>query len=104
MNLAARLTDEADAGEILVSDLVWRALGSKLECTDAGALTVKGYASPVRAYRLHGFRQVAEGSTRRLSGAGKSYSNSRPRFRAAAKPIRAARSIFVARPGSARRG
>ena len=68
VNLAARLTDEADAGEILVSDLVWRALGSKLECTDAGALTVKGYASPVRAYRLHGFRQVAEGSTPPLVG------------------------------------
>src|SRR5215467_5966199 len=38
VNLAARLTDKAGEGEILVSDGVLRALGSKLRCDDVGEL------------------------------------------------------------------
>ncbi len=52
VNLAARLTDAAKSGEILVSETVWQALADRLEGTEAGDLVVKGFASPVRAWRL----------------------------------------------------
>ena len=54
VNLASRLTDLATPGEILVSNAVRRALAERLECDDAGALEVKGFAEPVRAWRLLG--------------------------------------------------
>ena len=60
VNLAARLTDEAGAGEILVSDGVLRALGSKLQCDDVGELVVKGFAAPVRAFRLGAYDADAD--------------------------------------------
>jgi class 3 adenylate cyclase/tetratricopeptide (TPR) repeat protein len=60
VNLAARLTSEARAGEILISNFIRRALESSLDCADAGSLPVKGFAAPVRAYRLNGFRQDAK--------------------------------------------
>src|SRR4051794_40169265 len=63
VNLASRLTDRAEPGEILISGAVHRALGERLDCLDAGALAVKGLADPVRAWRLHGLR--AAGSDRR---------------------------------------
>ncbi|MBV9113678.1 MAG: AAA family ATPase, partial [Hyphomicrobiales bacterium] len=68
VNLAARLTSEARAGEILISDLVRRALESSLDHTDAGSLTVKGFATPIRAYRLNGFRQDAAGDLAAIVG------------------------------------
>ncbi len=58
VNLAARLTGQAGAGEILVSDLVRQSLEAKLDCGEAGALSVKGFAAPVRAYRLQGLRSA----------------------------------------------
>ena len=60
VNLAARLTDKAAAGEILVSDGVLRALGSKLRCDDVGELSVKGFATPVRAFRLGAYDDDAD--------------------------------------------
>ncbi|MFI4996927.1 MAG: adenylate/guanylate cyclase domain-containing protein [Hyphomicrobiales bacterium] len=60
VNLAARLTDFAGTGEILISDRVRQALGERLDCMDAGLLSVKGFASPVRAHRVHGLRASAE--------------------------------------------
>ncbi len=68
VNLAARLTDAAGAGEILLSEPVWRALGSRLEGADAGTLAVKGFATPVHAYRLHGFRSAAADNLASLVG------------------------------------
>jgi class 3 adenylate cyclase/tetratricopeptide (TPR) repeat protein len=56
VNLAARLTDKAGADEILISDGVSRALGVKLQCHDAGELAVKGFAIPIRAFRLQGYQ------------------------------------------------
>jgi class 3 adenylate cyclase len=52
VNLASRLTDAAGAGEILVSEAVRMALANQLVCSEAGALVVKGFAEPVRAWRL----------------------------------------------------
>jgi len=60
VNLAARLTDKAGLDEILISDGVSRTLGSKLQCHDAGELAVKGFAAPVRAFRLEGYKLDAD--------------------------------------------
>ena len=54
VNLAARLTDRAGADEILISDGIFRTLGSKLQCRDIGEIAVKGFAAPVRTFRLEG--------------------------------------------------
>jgi len=56
VNLAARLTDAAGPGEILVSDRVWQSLTDRLDGSDAGLLDVAGFKTPVRAWRLTGFR------------------------------------------------
>ena len=42
------------------SDTVHRALAERLACAAAGALAVKGFAEPVRAWRLLGLREAAE--------------------------------------------
>jgi class 3 adenylate cyclase len=54
VNLASRLTDAAVAGEILISERVRRALADRLDCLEAGSLMMKGFAEPVRAWRLRG--------------------------------------------------
>jgi class 3 adenylate cyclase/tetratricopeptide (TPR) repeat protein len=54
VNLASRLTDAAAPGEILISEKVRRALAERLDCVEADALAVKGFAEPVRAWRLRG--------------------------------------------------
>uniref|UniRef100_UPI0013580934 adenylate/guanylate cyclase domain-containing protein n=1 Tax=Geminicoccus flavidas TaxID=2506407 RepID=UPI0013580934 len=59
VNLAARLTDAAAPGEILLSDAVRRSLASRLDCEEISALRVKGFAEPVRSWRLHGLRAAA---------------------------------------------
>ena len=59
VNLAARLTDEAAPGEILISEKVWRALPGRLEGDEVGALVVKGFKTPVFARRLLELRSAA---------------------------------------------
>jgi class 3 adenylate cyclase len=56
VNLAARLTAAADAGEILVSEAVQRVLADRLDCVSCGLLAVKGFSGPVQAWRLQGLR------------------------------------------------
>jgi class 3 adenylate cyclase/tetratricopeptide (TPR) repeat protein len=68
VNLASRLTDAAQAGEVLISDAVHRALAERLACAEAGALVVKGFAEPVRAWRLLGLREAAEPGDRPFVG------------------------------------
>jgi class 3 adenylate cyclase/tetratricopeptide (TPR) repeat protein len=60
VNLAARLVEFAGPGETLISDPVRDALGTRLDCADAGSLSVKGFALPVKAHRLRGLRAPAE--------------------------------------------
>jgi class 3 adenylate cyclase len=55
-NLASRLTDAAKTGEILVSDETHDALTERFDCADAGTLDIKGFAEPVRAWRLRGLQ------------------------------------------------
>ena len=59
VNLAARLTDAAAPGEILMSDAVRRSLAGRLDCEEISALRVKGFAEPVRSWRLYGLRAAA---------------------------------------------
>jgi class 3 adenylate cyclase/tetratricopeptide (TPR) repeat protein len=56
VNLASRLANAAQPGEILLSEAVRLALHERLECVEAGALSVKGFAEPVGAWRLLGLR------------------------------------------------
>lgn len=56
VNLAARLTEAAKSGDILVSEAVWNALVDRLEAEEASDLTVKGFADPVRAWRVFDLR------------------------------------------------
>ena len=51
-NLAARLSDEAAAGEILLSQRAHAALEGRVAAEPMPELHVKGFARPVQAYRL----------------------------------------------------
>ena len=56
-NLAARLSDQAAGGQILLSQRVYAALEGRVEAAPVGDLTLKGFARPVRAYEL---RRIVE--------------------------------------------
>lgn len=52
MNLAARLCDDAKAGEILVSERVHAEVEADVSAEPVGAVLLKGFGKPVRAYRI----------------------------------------------------
>jgi class 3 adenylate cyclase/tetratricopeptide (TPR) repeat protein len=52
VNLAARLDAQAGAGETLVSESVYRTVQALTDTTDLGERAVKGFAAPVRVYRI----------------------------------------------------
>ena len=60
VNLAARLTDKALAGDVYVSEIVRRAVGTALAATDMGEISVKGLAVPVRVYPVHGSQNSSD--------------------------------------------
>ncbi|MDQ3932553.1 MAG: adenylate/guanylate cyclase domain-containing protein, partial [Actinomycetota bacterium] len=51
INLAARMQQQADPGEILVSERTWRVVRDYFDFEDAGLQEVKGKAAPVGAWR-----------------------------------------------------
>ena len=51
-NLAARLSDEATAGQILLSQRTYAALEDQIEANEVAELEMKGFARPVKAYEL----------------------------------------------------
>ena len=53
-NLAARLSDQAAAGQILLSQRAYAALEAQVEAEPVADLQVKGFARPVQAYALSG--------------------------------------------------
>ena len=53
-NLAARLCQQAKAGEIILSQRVWADVSETLEAEDLGELQLHGFARPMRAFRLSG--------------------------------------------------
>ncbi|MGK9264148.1 AAA family ATPase [Sinorhizobium meliloti] len=60
VNLASRLAAAALPGAILISDSVMRSTRAKIDCADAGLLTVKGFSEPVRAWQV--LRRRLDGS------------------------------------------
>lgn len=61
VNIAARLEDQAAAGETLLSAEARAALGDAAVCEPAGRRALKGRVEPVEVYRLVGLRVVGEG-------------------------------------------
>ena len=61
VNLAARLTDAAGPGEILIAAAVERAVAEIVEVEDRGNIAVKGLTEPVRVYEVRGTRGASEG-------------------------------------------
>ncbi|HSN32715.1 MAG TPA: adenylate/guanylate cyclase domain-containing protein, partial [Ideonella sp.] len=59
VNLAARLGAQATAGETLVSPAVQRAVAALVEAVDLGERALKGFAAPVRIWRVQGLRTAA---------------------------------------------
>ena len=52
VNVAARLEGQARAGEVVIGETTWAALGDAAQTEDLGELPVKGKQRPVRAYVL----------------------------------------------------
>ena len=55
-NIAARLSDEAVAGQILLSQRAFAALEDHVEAREVGQLELKGLARPMEVYELLGLR------------------------------------------------
>lgn len=58
VNVAARLQQAADPGEIVVSGLVWRRVHDRFDTDAMGSLGVKGRERAVEAYRVLGERDA----------------------------------------------
>ena len=57
VNLASRLCDAADAGEVLVSEVVrGLTMGKGFDYDDRGEITFKGFSEPVRVSAARGGR------------------------------------------------
>jgi class 3 adenylate cyclase len=52
VNLASRLSDEAQSGQILIDRRTRAALGDAAEVEPVGPLSLKGFAQPVNAFLL----------------------------------------------------
>jgi class 3 adenylate cyclase/tetratricopeptide (TPR) repeat protein len=57
VNLASRLTDQAESGIILISDAVRRMLADRIDCAGLGGLDVKGLGRAVQVFRLIGLHE-----------------------------------------------
>ena len=58
-NLAARLQALAEPGSVVIAEATRRLVGDLFECADLGAVEAKGFAAPVRAYRVLGVGAAA---------------------------------------------
>jgi adenylate cyclase len=56
-NLASRLCDEAQGGQILISQRVYAAVEDLVEAEPAGELPLKGFRKPVPTFNVMGLRQ-----------------------------------------------
>src|SRR5688572_1955050 len=66
LNLAARLEQAAQPGEILISETTYRVVRDAVVAEKAGPLSLKGWAEPVSAWRLQKVLPGVSGPTRRL--------------------------------------
>ena len=104
VNLASRLTDAAQAGEVLISDAVHRALAERLACAEAGRWRSRGSRSRCRPGVYWGCARPPNRGTDRSSAAAANGSGSGQCSRLARRWGTARRSTSAARLGSARRG
>ena len=51
-NLASRLSDEAKAGQVLITQLLHAEIEDEVEVEPAGELTLKGFSRPVSALNV----------------------------------------------------
>ena len=58
-NLAQRLSAEAKAGQILVSQRVFSAIEANVESESVGDVVLKGYSRPVAAYCVIALKTLA---------------------------------------------
>src|SRR4029079_5627261 len=65
VNVAARLEQAAGPGEVLLGDLTYRLVRGAVRVDAVAALTLKGKAEPVPAYRLLQVGEAREGFLRR---------------------------------------
>ena len=56
-NLAARLADEAAAGQVLIAQLLYAEVETDVEVEPAGEFTLKGFQRPVTAFNVLAVRQ-----------------------------------------------
>ncbi len=59
VNLAARLCDRAEDGEILISQRAFGDAVGKVDAEPLGAISLKGFRSPVEIYRLVGLKPAS---------------------------------------------
>jgi class 3 adenylate cyclase len=59
VNVAARLCDRAEDGQILLSERAYLDVEAKVDCEALGRLELKGVRTPVEAYLLRGLRPAA---------------------------------------------
>ena len=59
-NLAARLQEAAEPDSVMIDEVTRRQIGGLFTCRDLGELALKGFATPVRAWRVLGERAVGD--------------------------------------------
>ncbi len=59
-NLAARLQDIAEPDSIVIDDVTRRQIGGLFTCRDLGELSLRGFPTPIRAWRVLGERAVGD--------------------------------------------
>ncbi|MEH6386556.1 adenylate/guanylate cyclase domain-containing protein [Pseudomonas profundi] len=57
VNLASRLENAAEAGEILIPHETWALVKDLVMCRDKGQVMVKGFSKPVQVYQVVGLRR-----------------------------------------------
>lgn len=62
VNIAARLEQTCDPGQVLISHATWALVNASILCTEKGPIHVKGYHKAVRAYGVVINRTVDPGS------------------------------------------
>lgn len=87
-NLASRLEQACQPGEIYLSHATWGLIRDEIPCEEVGAIEVKGYQYPIQTYRVlqdefeSNKEQLMEKQSRILTGAGEAagyrWSPSRP--------------------------
>ena len=68
VNVAARLQQSAEPGEVLLGETTWRLVRDAVEVREPRAISVKGREQPVDARSLVAVRHVQESISRRVGG------------------------------------